>query len=151
MAINVTMRESSFELYEADEWYPASLAGIEETDDNGFGPGVKWILALDEDPEREQWAFSSQKLSPKSKLYQWVKAIDEALLPDAGGVLNLEQIVGRDVDVMFEHIVGDDGMTKQRVAKIRGRKTGKKPTGVRENAIQRNNKAAAAQDDDEAF
>jgi len=133
MPLKVEMRESAgFDLHEADEWFDGLLVAIEETDGN-WGPGLKWIIELDDDEPadngdaRETWAFCSQKLSPRSKLYAWAKGIDPDSIPEAGGILDLEDFVGRRVQVMFEHYKGEDpveGNTidKERVVKIRAAK-----------------------------
>jgi hypothetical protein len=124
----VTYSETSFELHEADEWYPGTIASVEDGDDYGYGPTIKLILHIDgeidaisEEP-RETWAISSAKLTPRSKLYGWVKAIDADIIPAEGGILDLSILEGRGVDIMFEHVESENG-TRDRVTKIRGRKT----------------------------
>lgn len=131
-----------FDLHEEAEWLDGLLVAIEETDGH-YGPGLKWIIELDDDEPadngdpRETWAFCSQKLSPRSKLYAWAKAIDPSSLPEAGGVLDLEDFIGRRVQVMFERYMGDvDGepVEKEKVVKIRAAKkeaAKKRPTNTR--------------------
>jgi len=125
----VEYTESSFELHEPDEWYPGVIASVEDGDDYGFGPTVKLILHLDgeidpiSDEPRETWAMASLKLSPRSKLYGWVKAIDESVIPTEGGSVDLAVLEGREVDAMFEHAESENG-TRDRVVKIRARKGG---------------------------
>lgn len=134
MPLQVQYSESAgFDLHEADEWYDGLVVAIEETD-GVWGPGLKWIIELDDDEPadngdpRETWAFCSQKLSPRSKLYAWIKAIDQTAIPEPGGVLDLEQFVGARVQAMFEHYMGDiDGneVEKEKVVKLRAAKAAK--------------------------
>lgn len=119
------MNESSGFFHEADEWLPATIARVEEGDDYGYGPTIRLVLHVDGDytdgdaEQRETWAMASQKLTPRSKLYGWLKGIDTNLIPDNGGTINLAVLEGRRVDVMFEHGTKDDGTTKETVAKLR--------------------------------
>jgi len=120
--LEIPMVESSgFDLHEPDEWYPGSITRISETDDNGYGPGLKWEMQLD-DEEWDTWAFSSQKLSIKSKLYQWLAAINPETLPKVDDVVDLADLIGRRVEVMFER-VQRDGAEREKVTKIRAEKT----------------------------
>lgn len=136
-----------FDLHEADEWYDGTLVAIEETDGQ-WGPGLKWIIELDDDEPadngdpRETWAFCSQKLSPKSKLYGWLKGLDPSSIPEAGDTVDLEEFIGSRVQVMFEKYddYDSDGnpMEKEKVVKVRkGKGKAKKRVG----------KPAAEQDD----
>jgi hypothetical protein len=155
----VTYSETSFELHEPDEWYPGTIAQIVDGDDYGYGPTVKFIINLDgeidaiTDEPRETWAMCSAKLSPRSKLYGWVKSIDASALPEEGGTLDLAVFEGRRVDVMFEHAESDNG-TKDRVVKIRSIKADKATGGIREKQ-QRASAAAkpkpAPVEDDDVF
>lgn len=157
MPLTLTMQESGgFELHEADEWHDGLLVAIEETEGQ-WGPGLKWIIELDDDEPaengdpRETWAFCSQKLSPRSKLYGWVKAIDESLIPDSGGVLDLEELIGTRVQVMFEHYQGDiDGepVDKEKVVKIRG---AKKKAAAKKRPTNRRQKTEHDEPEDEPF
>lgn len=125
-----------FRLHEEDEWYAGDLVDMEETSSQ-WGDGLKWIIELDDDePDddgnpRETWAYCSQVLSPRSKLWGWVKAIDASLLPEEDGdVLDLELILGGRVEVMFERYddMDDAGekIEKEKVVKIRAEKTEKR-------------------------
>lgn len=131
MTLTVTMSESGgFELHEEGEFYEGTLTSIEEAEDRGFGPGLKWIINLDGETDaisglpRDTWAFSSQKLSPRSKLYKWAKGVlGEAALPAPGGTLDLGSIVGARVKIMFEHAPGSDEngnpITREKVVVIK--------------------------------
>lgn len=129
----VTATESGgFDLHEPDEWFDAQITDIQDLPDGQWGPGLKFILELDDDEPHddgapwETWAFCSQKLSPRSKLYGWLKAIDEDLIPEPGGTIDLDDLVGSRVQVMFERFNGHDPdgnpQEKEKVVKIRAGK-----------------------------
>lgn len=131
MTLTVTMQESGgFELHEEAEWYEGILLNIEEADDRGFGPGLKWIINLDGETDsfsgepRETWAFCSQKLSPRSKLFRWAKGVlGEHAMPEPGGALDLAGLIGARIKIMFEHVPGTDDagnpQTKERVVAMK--------------------------------
>jgi hypothetical protein len=131
MSLTVTMTESGgFELHEENEFYEGTITSIEEAEDRGFGPGLKWIINLDGETDaisgepRDTWAFCSQKLSPRSKLYKWARGVlGEAGMPAAGGTLDLTSIIGARVKVMFEQVPGTDengnAVTRERVVAIK--------------------------------
>lgn len=126
MPLELTATETTFELKEPDEWYTGQLVTIEETPDNGYGEGLKWVIEVDGDTfedgtPRQTWAFCSQKLSPRSKLYGWLKGFDMA--PEAGQTVDLAKLEGKAVDVMFEHGEKQDGTPTDKVVKIRASKT----------------------------
>lgn len=139
MTLTVTMQEGgSYELHEESEWYEGVLVDIQEAEDRGFGPGLKWIVNLDgetdpfNDEPRETWAFSSQKLSPRSKLFKWAKGVlGETAMPDPGGSLELSKMIGARVKVMFEHVPGTDdagqATTRERVIAIKAAGTTSPP------------------------
>ena len=147
----VTYSETSFELHEPDEWYPGTIAAIVDGEDYGFGPTVRFVLHIDgeidaiSDEPRETWALCSAKLSPRSKLYGWVKSIDATVIPAEGGTLDLSVLEGRDVDIMFEHSESENG-TRDRVTKMRTRKA----TGIqaKQKAVKAASKPAPVEDDD---
>lgn len=136
----ITLTEGSFVTHEVDEWYPGVLTTIEEGDDYGFGPTIRFIIALDGE-EGETWAMSSQKLSPRSKLYGWVKGIDPSLIPDVGQAFQYRKLEGRRVEVMFE--LGED---REKVTKIRAEKKTAAPIRTQ----QKRAAAAKVVTDDEA-
>lgn len=130
MPLTVTMKEGGgFDLHEEGEWHPGTLVDIEDLPDGQYGPGLKWIINLDGDvyddgKPRDTWAFCSQTLSPRSKLYKWAKGIlGETAMPQAGQTLDLGQLVGKRVKVMFEHGPGmtpeGDPITKEKVVGIK--------------------------------
>lgn len=126
MPLQIPVSESEgFELHDADEWYDGTITGVEETDGQ-WGPGVKFLIVLDGEEAaddgypRETWAFASQKLSPRSKLYAWAKGLGWD--PD-DGTLDLEDYVDTRVQCMFEHYNGTDpdgnSIEKEKVVKLR--------------------------------
>ena len=139
------MQEASgFDLHEPDEWLPGTIRAIEETEGQ-YGPGLKWIIGLDGE-EWDTWAFCSQKLSPKSKVYGWLKGLDPQNMPEPSEVVDFNKFVGKRVEVMFEQF-DDDGSTREKVSKLRAEK---------KSAIQGAQKAAAkakrpVEDDDSPF
>lgn len=139
---NITMTEGSFITHEADEWFPGLLVRVEEGEDYGFGATIRFVIQIDGEDDNETWALASQKLSPRSKLYGWVKGIDPTLVPEVGESLNTKKLADRRVEVMFDAESG-------RVSKIRAEK--------KTTPLQKNQKAAAAakkpaaQDDESPF
>lgn len=112
----ITMQEGSFVTHEVDEWFPGVLLRVEEGGDYGFGDTIRFVIQIDGE-EGETWALASQKLSPRSKLYGWVKAIDATLIPEVGEAFKYKALENRRVEVMFEQ--GED---RERVTKIRAQK-----------------------------
>jgi hypothetical protein len=126
MPLQIPVSESEgFELHDADEWYDGTITGVEETDGQ-WGAGIKFLIVLDGEEAaddgypRETWAFASQKLSPRSKLYQWAKGL--GWNPD-DGTLDLEEYIDARCQVMFEHYNGTDpdgnSLEKEKVVKLR--------------------------------
>lgn len=150
----------SYELHEEGEWFPGTITSIEEASQpNQWGKiDLYWTVKLDEgDSDGFDPRFrTSQSLHPKSNLVKYLKWIEGSAwtAPAPGEVVDLNDYVGRRIDVMFERYekILDDGSTVEResIARVRGGKGGK-PTTVRENAIQRNNRKAAENDDDAPF
>lgn len=132
LVLNVT-ESGGYELHDADEWYDGTITRYEEITQGQWGPGLKWIIVLDGEETaddgypRETWAFTSQTLSPRSKLYGWAKALGWD--PETG-TLDPETLLGR-CQVMFEHYAGYDPdgnpLEKEKVVKIRAGKGEAKP------------------------
>lgn len=130
----LTVNEAvQYELHEADEWLPGRIVDIEETESD-WGSGLKWIIVLDDDEpnpdgsDRETWAFSSQKVSPKSKTYKWAAAI-LGEMPEAGDELDLNLLLQKPIEVFFEQVESDEidrstgkAIVKEKVEKIRAAK-----------------------------
>lgn len=125
----ITAKEAGgFFLHDEDEWIDGTIATIEETDGQ-WGPGLKWVIHLDDDTDpindepRETWAFSSQNLNPRSKLHAWLKGIDPDAIPNPGDTIDTNDLVGRRIQVMFERYDGTDRdgqpQEKEKVVKIR--------------------------------
>lgn len=149
MSLEIAMTESSgFDLHEPDEWYAGKLISIQETDPGKFGPKLKWVIQLD-DEDYETWAFCYQKLSPKSKLYEWIKGLDPSDLPEPGDVVQFDKYLGKRIQVMFEQYE-KDGAVRETPSKIRAEK---KPAARTDTLSQKQGAAAKAKkplDDDEA-
>lgn len=122
--MRVTYEETSYTEREENEWYAGVVTGIQDAGDYGYGPTLRVIISLDDDDEEhDTWAMCSAKLSPQSKLYQWVKGVDAELIPAPGGTVDLERLVGRRVQAMFGAYQAKDGSMKQRVEKLRAEKS----------------------------
>jgi hypothetical protein len=123
MSLKMRMTETGgFDLKEPDEWLAGVILGIEEREGQ-YGPGIKFIIELDNAGEDElpTWAICSQRLSTKSKLYKWLAGLDPTNLPEPGDAVDLNKFVDRRVEVMFEHYE-EDGLTRQKVSKLRAEK-----------------------------
>ena len=129
MSLVTTMKESGgFDLHEETEWYEGTITDIEETDGQ-FGAGYKFVINIDgevfdDGNPRDTWAFCSQTLSPRSKLFKWAKGIlGEAAMPTAGQPFDLGQMIGTRVKTMFEQYPGTDPdgnpTTKEKVVAIK--------------------------------
>lgn len=150
----------SYDLHEEGEWFPGTITKIEEADapDQWGKIPLYWYVTLDEgDSDGYDPRFkTSQSLHPKSSLVKYLKWIEGSAwtVPAAGEVVDLNNYIGRRVDVMFARYEKtlDDGSTVEReyVDRVRGGKGGK-PSTVRENALQRNNRKAVENDDDAPF
>ena len=123
------MKEAGgFDLHEETEWYEGTITDIEETDGQ-YGAGYKFVIGIDgetfdDGKPRDTWAFCSQTLSPRSKLFKWAKGIlGEAAMPAPGQPFDLGQMIGARVKVMFEHVQSTtpegDQITKDKVVAIK--------------------------------
>lgn len=104
--MSITATESTFEPV-AEGIHEAMLMGWEEAEDRGYGPGLKLIWNLVNEPDKangdpaDLWQFVSQKLTPKSALWGVLKGLghpavlgetyelDELLDPCVGALANL--------------------------------------------------------------
>lgn len=159
--MKVKYRESGdYVMHEPEEWLAGKIIDIEENEGK-FGPGLKFILNLDDDEPNEDtgempevWAFTSQILSPKSKLYAYVVAVlGEEAIPEEGDTLDLDEMLGKKVDVFFERYQGIDKesgkpvekekVTKMRAQKKAGRAVTKKESSVKEQQAEAKEAATA--------
>ena len=89
---------------EEDRFHDATIDSIEETDHAQYGAGLKWILILDDADEGsdypETWAFSSQTISPGSKVHGWLTGI-YGRAPATGQSIDLGKLFGVRVGVKF--------------------------------------------------
>jgi hypothetical protein len=102
MALELTVTEGGFQK-QLDTWHPGFIDCIEETDHAQYGAGLKWILILDADEDSaypETWAFSSQAISPGSKVHTWLTQI-YGQAPATGAVIDLGKLFGERVAVKF--------------------------------------------------
>ena len=118
MALELTVGKGGYR--DEDKWYNGTIDSIEETEHTQYGPGLKWNILLDDDTEAkfpETWAFSSQDISPKSKVYSWLVGI-YGRAPDIGASVDLGKLFGVRVAVQFAaHRTNPE---KQVVAKFKG-------------------------------
>src|SRR3989337_1893697 len=93
--------------------YPATVAKVEPAD-GSFGEQVRFTFAVDglksvDGDPLDLWAWSSQKLNPKSKLWRWAKAIT-GLEPVKGEVFELESLVGKPCGLLVVREENDEGV-----------------------------------------
>jgi hypothetical protein len=100
--------------------YPARVKSIDE-DDGQFGPQFKWIFKITAGRAKgsELFGWSSQVLSPKSKLRNWA----EALLPDEdfdakGFVLDTDDLVDCDCQIVLSVTTGNDGVERNKIESL---------------------------------
>lgn len=140
MSLQIPVEESAaFELHEEGEYYLGTLYAIEEAEDRGYGPGLKWVFHLDgetdaiNDEPRETWGFSGQKITQRTKAGRWVTGI-LGTLPPPGQVVDLGALVGARVQVMFEHTAGLDRdgnpVTRDKIDKVRAARQVEAPAPV---------------------
>ena len=79
---------------------------------------LKWQFAIGGDNENTQWAWSSAKVSPRSKAGGWIRNILGAL-PPAGSQFDTETLVGRDVVITLSESHDESGQTVNRVEDVR--------------------------------
>lgn len=136
-----------FDLHTPDEWLPGELISIEEFPGQYDSPALKWVFQLD-DEDREEWAFSSQKLSPKSKVYRWLAGLDPNNLPESGQVVDFSKYVGTRVEVMYEQ-EKVDGLLIEKISRVRAEKKQAAIKGQQKKAAAA--KAAVYGPDEEPF
>lgn len=91
MAIQVEAKETAG--LDAGVYEGEIVEMIEESGD--YGDQIKFILEIDSMTQSngdyvKQWAWASKTLSPKSKLWKWVKAVT-GQTPTIGGTFDVEQ------------------------------------------------------------
>ena len=88
---------------DVNEWYSGTIDSIEETDHPKYGSGLKWIVYLDTDDGSdypETWAFTSQQIAPRTKVYRWLTGI-YGRSPAVGASIDLGKLFGTRVQVQF--------------------------------------------------
>ncbi len=119
MGLEITVKDGAY--HDEDVWYPGTVLRIEETNEESqYGPGLKWIIGLDDDAGSdypETWAFSSQSLTPRTKTFRWLTEI-YGRSPAVGMTIDLEKLFGVRVGIQFApHPKNPD---KQIVTKFKG-------------------------------
>jgi hypothetical protein len=92
--------------------YPATVSGAEPAD-GSFGTQVKLTFAVDgettdEGAPLELWAWASQKLNPRTKLWRWCSAI-AGVAPVKGQPFDVETLVGQPCRLQVGEVQTDDG------------------------------------------
>ena len=108
--------------------YSATVVGIEPVAGE-YGDQLKWRFAVDDaGTARELWAWCSQKLSPKSKLWGWTDAIlfGGLGLPAGYAEFDTADMIGRQCRIVVELTEGAGG-EYNRVRNI----IGASPAGVK--------------------
>lgn len=126
---------------EVDEWLPATVVNIEHRDpdpDSPFEnpkPQYEWEIHIDEHENDEgvqipTRAWTTVSFHEKSTLYKWLTGLGYKVA--AGENINLGELIGARVDVMFEWATKQGGPHKgeqfKKLVKIRRSKTPQKDT-----------------------
>ena len=118
MALEFTVRDDTHFLHKENTWYPGYVDRVEDGLEGKYGPQLKWVFVLDDDPTREEWGYTSETFSPRSKAYKWVKGI-YGQGPEAGQVVHLGEVFGKRVAVEFERYESDNG-TRDKIVRVKG-------------------------------
>ena len=111
-----------FELHEEYTPYPGTLVRI-EAETGEYGDTFKWVIVLDQDKgkrddgsDRETFAWTSRKISSheKSKGGQFYKGVMRQPVVD-GEPIDLRELFGKRVNVLFEHVTKKDGTAGDKV------------------------------------
>jgi len=99
--------------------YTVECTAIEEAPDNGYGPGVRWVLALyegDRQVTSDYWQTTSPNMGPKARARQYVEAFLGRPLEE-GERVNPNDLIGKRCSGMVIH---EPSKTKadQMVAKL---------------------------------
>ena len=105
-----TVEAASFDLHEELEWYPGVVVSVTETDGQY---GRQYELDIDmgdldtEGNPRYQKAWCNAKVTPGTKLGRWLAGVygKDAIQP--GRQVNVKDLEGKAVDVMFERYQGE--------------------------------------------
>ena len=110
--------------FESDEPLPNGLYAahvVEVTEDVGqFGPQLKVLFEVDggEHDGRQLVGWCSAKLSSRSKLAAWVKAILRLEALPAGYELDTESLAGKPVTIATEKVQRTDGDWGNKIAAL---------------------------------
>lgn len=106
---------TKYEVVEAGE-YVAKVAKLEEVDGQ-FGKQLKAAFELAEFPGVQVSGWASLKMSPKSKLYGWAKAICYGG-EDFEGQFDLDNLLGRACRVVLAVENGSDGQEHNKIIDV---------------------------------
>ncbi len=85
--------------------YTVECSAIEEAPDNGYGPGVRWVLALyegDRQATSDFWQTTSPNMGPKARARQYVEAFLGRPLEE-GERINPNDLIGKRCTGMVIH------------------------------------------------
>lgn len=111
----ITAQESTFTPID-EGVYVAGFFGWEEAEDKGFGPGIKLIWTFtderkDNGDPLDIWQFCSQKLTPKSALWNVMKGLGRT--PTLGTSYELDELldpcIGTEANLTIKHVEGGKG------------------------------------------
>ena len=139
--MEIIATETSFATHELDEWYAGEITDAGDGEDYGYGPTFQINILIDGE-ESDTWALCSPTLTPQTKLWRWIEAIDRTLLPEFGQPLEYKKLIGRRVEIMFEQ-----GKSRVNVGKIRAEK---KPVSELQHRQRQAARAKTPVPDDEA-
>lgn len=82
-------------------------------EDGQFGPQYKFVFELvgqtkDDGSPIKQWGWASQTLTPLSKLFKWVSAID-GKMPPMGVAFDIDSMIGKSCQVFVNNVDGPTG------------------------------------------
>lgn len=95
--------------------YPAVVESIDD-DEGSYGPQLKWIFTLGGKAEgKQQFGWCSPVLTPKSKLTAWLAALAPSAQVGKGFELNVEDLVGRECQLVLGVKAGADGIERNTI------------------------------------
>ena len=114
--MKLTVTESTYEAVPSG-LYIADVEALEDIEGK-FGPQIKFNLRIvgGEYDDKKLSAWCNPVLSPKSKLYRWLKQLNFDL--SVGATVDIDALVGKRVLVKVEQIDRDDGSSVSRVSEL---------------------------------
>ena len=99
--------QTVFQVLESGE-YQAFVSEVKATEGQ-FGPQLRWSFSLVDVEDGVVTAWTSQIFSPRSKLYNWVRACFEGKEIPTGWPLDTAKLPGRPVRLILTVEQGKDG------------------------------------------